>query len=77
MSNTLCKRQAAVFVLGMFKINAAAWRLHSVLDIVFKAFWRLHSAHLGDLQLFERFGNAVRTQLWCDKALIMYGAMKT
>ena len=33
LSNTLCKRQAAAFVLSMFKINAAAWssmRLHSV-----------------------------------------------
>ena len=33
LSNTLCKRQAAAFVLSMPKINAAAWRsrrLHSV-----------------------------------------------
>jgi len=33
LSNTLWKRQAAAFVLSMFKINAAAWRsrrLHSV-----------------------------------------------
>jgi len=30
LSNTLCKRQAAAFVLSMFKINNAAWRLHSV-----------------------------------------------
>ena len=26
LSNTLCKRQAAAFVLNMFKINAAVWR---------------------------------------------------
>ena len=75
LSNTLCKRQAAAFVLSMFKINAAAWhsmRLHSV----FTAF--LQSAHsiAGDCTArtsaicnFERCGNAVRTPLWCDRSL--------
>jgi len=32
---TLCNRldrHAAAFILGMLKTNAAAWRLHSVLD---------------------------------------------
>jgi len=32
---TLCnclKRRAAAFILNMLKTNAAAWRLHSVLD---------------------------------------------
>jgi len=36
LSNTLCKRQAAAFVLSMLKINAAAWRsrrLHSVAGV--------------------------------------------
>jgi len=48
---------------------AFAQRVRHRLQSVSTAFWRLHSAHLGDLQLFERFGNAVRTPLWCDKAL--------
>jgi len=70
LSNTLCKRQAAAFVLSMFKINAAAWRsrrLHSVFTAFPQRCWRLHSAHLGDLRLFERCGNAVRAPLLCDR----------
>jgi len=41
LSNTLCKRQAAAFVLSRFKINAAAWRsmrLHSVFTAFSKSF---------------------------------------
>ena len=54
MSNTLCKRHPAVFILGMFAINAAAWRsrrLHSVFTAFLQRCWRLHSAHLGDLYM--------------------------
>jgi len=71
LSNTLCKRQAAAFVLSMFKTNAAAWRtmrLHSVFTEFPQRCWELHSAHHGDLQLFGRCGNAVKTPLWCDRA---------
>jgi len=53
--SALCKRQAAVFVLSMFKINAAAWRsmrLDSVFTACPQRCWRLQSAHIGDLQLF-------------------------
>jgi len=55
LSNTLCKRHAAALVLSMFKINSTAWRsrrLHSVFTAFPQLCWRLHSAHLGDLQLF-------------------------
>jgi len=44
LSNTQCKRQAAAFVLSMFKINAAAWRswrLHSVFTAFPQRCWRL------------------------------------
>ena len=56
LSNMEWKRQAATFVLSMFKINATAWRfwrLHSVFTSFPQRCWLLHSAHLGDLQLFE------------------------
>jgi len=33
--------------------------------------WRLHSAHHGDLQLFERYINAVGKPLWCKRALMI------
>jgi len=72
LSNTLCKRQAVAFVLNMFKINAAAWRfmrLYSVFTAYSQRCWRLPSAHLSDLHLFERCGNAVRTPLWCERGL--------
>jgi len=58
-------------VLSMFKIKATAWRtrrLHSVFTAFPQRCWRLHSAHLGEVQLFKRCGNAVRTPLWCDRA---------
>jgi len=69
LSSTLCKRQAAAFVLSMFKINAAAWRsmrLHSVFTAFTQRCWRLHSTQVVDLQCC---GNAVRAPLWCDRAL--------
>jgi len=56
LSNTLCKRQAAAFVLSMPKINAAtrrSRRLHSVSTAFAQRCWRLHSAHLGVLQFFK------------------------
>jgi len=74
LSNTLWKRQAAAFVLSMLKVNAATWRsrrLHSVSTAFPQRCWRLHSAHLGVLQFFKRYGNAVRTPLWCDRDLIL------
>jgi len=40
----------ARLILSMFKINATTWRS-----------MRLQRAHLGDVQLFERCGNAVKT----------------
>jgi len=70
--NTLCKRQAAAFIWSMLKTNAAAWRsrrLHSAHTARTQPWWRLHSAHLGDLEFLERCGNAVRTPLWCDRGL--------
>ena len=65
LSNTLCKRQAAAFVLSMLKINAAACRsrrLHSVST----ALLALHSAHLGDLHFLKI---AVGTQLGCHSGV--------
>jgi len=55
MSNTLCKRQAAAFVLSMSKMNAAAWRwrrLRSVFTAFPQRWWHMHSTHLSNLQLF-------------------------
>jgi len=65
LSNSLCKRQAAAFVLSMFKISAAAWRsrrLHSV-STALLAFARRSAIY------FKRCENAVRTPLWCDRGL--------
>ena len=56
----------------VLKINAVAWRsmrLHSIFTAFPRRGWRLHSAHLGDLQFFKRCGNAVRRRVWCDRGL--------
>ena len=55
LSTTLCKLQAVSFVLSMVKINAATWHfrpLHRVFTTFLECCWRLHSAHLRDLQRF-------------------------
>jgi len=52
----------------MFKIITAAWRSRrwqSAHTARTQLCWRLHSAHLGDLQSLGRCENAVRTPLWC------------
>ena len=69
LTNTLCKRQAASFVLSMFKLNAAdctasSQRSHSVAcDCT--------ASTSAICNLFERCGNAVSTctPLWCDRGL--------
>ena len=66
--NSRCLRQDAVIVLSMFKINAAAWRFRRMQNVFIafpQSYWRLHSAHLCNLQLFW-------TQLkrWEDAALV-------
>jgi len=43
LSNTLCKRQAAAFILSRLRINTAAWRSR-----------RLHSAHTALLATAQR-----------------------
>jgi len=75
LSNTMCKRQAAAFVLSMFKINAAAWRSRRLYS-VFTAFPQRSTALLATAQraprrsatFFSRCWNAVRTPLWFDMA---------
>jgi len=44
--NTLCKRQAAAFILSMQHMHTVPTQLC----------WQLHSAHLGDLQFFNAVG---------------------
>ena len=74
LSNTLCKRQAAAFVLSMFKINAATWSsrwsqcLHSVSTAIHSVAGDCSARTSAICSFFERCWNVVRAPLWFDGA---------
>jgi len=71
LSNTLCKRQAAAFVLKMLEINAAAWRsmrLHSVFTAIHSVPGDCSARTSAICNFLERCWNALRTPLWFARA---------
>ena len=71
LSNTLCKRHAAAFVLSMLKINSAELRcrrlqsFHSYADFAGVCTSRI----LATYNFFKRCWNVVKTSHWCDRGL--------
>jgi len=67
LSNTLCKRQAAAFILSMFKTHGMP---HSVLgDCTALLATAQRAPRRSAISLNAVCENAVRTPLWCDRGL--------
>jgi len=64
--NISCPLHISYTLFIMWAIMDSLCRVRPTVGRSVQRCWRLHSAHLGDLQFLKRCGNAVRTPHWCD-----------